>query len=100
MTAREIDMLKEFLSRELHHVTTELARLRQESADDRSLVRADLRTLASRVDALEDHEAIEESRRLFREELLETVTRRVSLCTGAVVGIGGLLFAVLQQFVL
>lgn len=73
MTAREIDMLKEFLSREMHDLKEELVKMRQEAAVDHESVKRGLEKLSARVEVLEDHETIDQSRREFRNSIVKVV---------------------------
>lgn len=99
MTAHEIDMLQKFFDLRVGELKAELAQMRDEASADHRAVKAELKGLSGRVEALEDHDAVEESRKQFRDELTRTLTRRVGVCTSAIVGIGGFALALLQQFV-
>lgn len=83
MTAREIDMLREFLGREIKHLRDELREVRDE-----------VRALADAVDVLEDDDQLEHGRREFRRSLF----RGLLAAQAAMVGALGLLLAALQQF--
>ena len=73
MTAREIDMLKEFLGREIDSLRAQLRVMRNEASVDHQNVRVEMKTLADRLAIVEDTEAIEQSRREFRRGLIKVV---------------------------
>lgn len=73
MTAREIDMLKEFLGREIQELGDAIHSMREEAKADHLLVRAEIRALSKRVDVLEDTEVLDKSRRDFRKGLVRWV---------------------------
>lgn len=73
MTAREIDMLKDFLSREIEALTLALREMREEASTDLQNVRTEMKTLADRLAIVEDTEAIEQSRKEFRKGLIKVV---------------------------
>jgi cytochrome P450 len=73
MTAREIDMLKDFLSREIEALTLALREMREEASTDHQNVRTEMKTLADRLAIVEDTEAIEQSRKEFRKGLIKVV---------------------------
>lgn len=89
MTPRELDVLRQYLA----DLRTDIRALRQEASEDHSLVRAEIRNLASRVESLEDQEAIEESRRAFRNGLL----KNVMAANAAIAVLIGAIFAVLDH---
>ena len=73
MTAREVDMLKEFLGREIDSLRAQLRVMRNEASVDHQNVRVEMQTLADRLAIVEDTEAIEQSRREFRKGLIKVV---------------------------
>lgn len=73
MTAREIDMLKEFLGREIDSLRAQLRVMRNEASVDHQNVRVEMQTLADRLKIVEDTEALDESRRQFRRGLVKVV---------------------------
>ena len=73
MTAREIDMLKDFLSREIEALTLALREMREEASTNHQNVRTEMKTLADRLAIVEDTEAIEQSRKEFRKGLIKVV---------------------------
>ena len=73
MTAREIDMLKEFLGREIDSLRAQLRVMRNEASVDHQNVRIEMQTLADRLKIVEDTEALDESRRQFRRGLVKVV---------------------------
>lgn len=83
MTAREIDLLREFLGREIKHVRDEVRELRD-----------DVRKIATVVDALEDDDQVEHGRREFKRTLI----RGLITAQAAMVGLIGLALAAAQQF--
>lgn len=89
MTPRELDLLHDYLA----EIRADISRLRQESSDDHSLVRAEIRNLSARVDQLEDVEAVEESRRQFRADLV----RRVFAANAAIAVLIGTALAVIDH---
>ena len=93
MTQREVDMLRQYLGDEIKQLRDDLRRSRLEASDDHSLVRADLRNLSSRIEALEDRDQIEESRRRFRQEL----TKRIITINAVVIATGGFALAVIDH---
>ena len=73
MTAREIDMLKDFLSREIQGLRDALHEMREEASTNHQNVRTEMKTLADRLAIVEDTEAIEQSRKEFRKGLIKVV---------------------------
>lgn len=95
MPATETELLRDFFSREMGEVRTDIREMRRESAREHRQLREGMRTIALRVNELENDDiaddALEEGLKRGRKQFRDTVIWRV----GLIQAIGTILVAAL-----
>lgn len=97
MTAREIDMLKDFLSREIEALTLALREMREEASVDHRNVRKEMKTLADRLEIVEDTESITRSREEFRKSLRSDVMKLAAGLVTAAAALTAITFQLIDR---